>query len=152
VFVRTATAADREFVLGLSRRFAEFEMPPWRTREMVAAGTAARLDEALASMNDRSTIFLAEEAGEPLGFAWVLIAEDFYTGRDVAKLSEIAVVRDGTGAGAELVAAFERWARERGCSLLTLNVMEHNAHARSFYERHGFAPEYTLMAKELDAD
>lgn len=149
--IRAATVRDRAFILGLSSRFAEFEMPPWRTREMVAQGTGRRLDEALASMSDRSTIVVVEdEAGVPLGFAWMMIVEDFYSGRDLVKLSEIAVVRDGTGAGAALVDATHAWARERGCPFVFLNVMEHNAHARAFYERHGFAAEYTMMVRPVD--
>jgi ribosomal protein S18 acetylase RimI-like enzyme len=32
---------------------------------------------------------------------------------------------------------------------MVLNVMEANAHARRFYERHGYGPEYTLMAKRI---
>jgi GNAT superfamily N-acetyltransferase len=148
--IREATPADREFILSLSERFADFELPSWRNTEQVAGGTARRLDDALAAMNDRSTIVIVEDAdGSPLGFAWLLIVEDFFSGRDIGKLSEIAVVRDGTGAGAVLMRETERWARERGCPLLVLNVMEHNEHARAFYERHGFAPEYTLMAKPL---
>ncbi len=148
--VRPATIDDRRFILELAPRFAEFEMPPWRSRADVVEGTARRLEEALDAAGARSAFVVAEDDdGTPLGFAWLLVVEDFYSGRDVAKISEIAVARDGSGAGAALMEAAERFARERGCSLVVLNVMEHNAHARAFYARHGFAPEYTLMAKKL---
>lgn len=149
--IRHAGRADREFVLALASRFAEFELPPWRSREDVRDGTARRLDAALHSIDDRSLILVAETAGgERAGFAWLLLVEDFYTGRDVAKVSEIAVVRDGTGAGRALMRAAEAWARERGCTLVELNVMERNARARAFYQRCGFAPEYTMMVKKLE--
>lgn len=152
--IRPADASDRDFIQSLSWRFARFELPPWRTAADVAEGTGSRLDDALDSRDDRSAVVIAQDevSGERLGFAWLLIVEDFYSRRDVAKLSEIATVRDGTGAGAALMRETERWARERGCPLLVLNVMEHNAHARAFYERHGFAPEYTLMVKQLEND
>lgn len=148
--VRRAVAEDRSFVLGLAHRFAEFDLPPWRSNVDVVDGTARRLEAALDDAGDRSAIVIAQDAGgEPLGFAWLLLVEDFYTGRDVAKISEIAVVRDGTGAGAALMTAAETFARERGCTLMVLNVMERNDRARAFYEKLGFAPEYTMMAREL---
>ena len=148
--IRTATNRDRDFILGLSHRFAEFELPPWRTYDEVAGGTALRLDHALNAISDRSTILIAEgENGDRLGFAWLLMIEDFYTGEDVAKLSEIAVVRDGAGIGAALMEATRQWALAHGCRLIVLNVMEHNEHARAFYERHGFAAEYTMMVRPL---
>ncbi len=74
---------------------------------------------------------------------------DPFTLRDVAKLEEIAVARDGTGAGRTLMEAAEAWARLHGCKLLVLNVLEENRRARRFYERLGFQPEYTMMTKEL---
>jgi GNAT superfamily N-acetyltransferase len=148
--VRPATSQDRSFILGLSGRFAEFELPPWRSYDDVVEGTRRRLDDALSATGERSIFVIAEDAGKPLGFAWLMLVDDFYTGRDVAKISEIAVVRNGTGAGAALMDAAERFARDHGCRLMVLNVMEHNAHARAFYGRHGFADEYTLMAKRLE--
>ena len=69
-----------------------------------------------------------------LGFAWVLLLEDFFTGADYCKISEIATARDGTGAGAALMNACEVWARDRGCTIIMLNVLRENAHARAFYE------------------
>jgi GNAT superfamily N-acetyltransferase len=149
--IRDAGTPDRDFILGLADRFAEFELPSWRSRDVVAQGTARRLDAAIGRQSDDSIVVIAESpAGEPLGFAWLLLVEDFYTGRRIGKLSEIAVVRDGTGAGAALVAHAEGWARAHGAPLLILNVMGGNAHARRFYERHGFAEEYTMMVKPLD--
>ena len=82
-----------------------------------------------------------------LGFAWVLLLEDFFTGADYCKISEIATARDGTGAGAALMNACEVWARDRGCTIIMLNVLRENAHARAFYEGFGYEPEYTAMAK-----
>lgn len=87
--------------------------------------------------------------GEPAGFAWVLLLEDFYTRAPIGKVSEIAVVRSGNGTGQALMEHCERWARERGAQLITLNALEGNAYARRFYERGGYAPEYTMYVKRL---
>jgi GNAT superfamily N-acetyltransferase len=46
-----------------------------------------------------------------------------------------------------LMNACEVWARDRGCSIVMLNVLRENDHARAFYEALGYEPEYTAMAK-----
>ena len=149
--VRPAVSEDRDFIVGLSARFAESRLPPWRSFESIVAGTARHLDAALASSGPRSQILVALGEDEAsLGFAWVVLVEDFFTGEDVAKISEIATARDGTGAGAALMNACEVWARDRGCAIVILNVLQHNEHARAFYERLGYEPEYTAMVKSLE--
>ena len=146
--VRPFTLEDREFIVGLSARFAESPLPPWRPANMIISGTARQLETALASRGPRSEILVAEDDdGTRLGFAWVLLLEDFFTGADYCKISEIATARDGTGAGAALMNACEVWARDRGCTIIMLNVLRENAHARAFYEGLGYEPEYTAMAK-----
>ena len=127
-------------------------MPQWRTAGEIVRGTSMQLRAALAARDDRSEILVVERNSEPAGFAWVLLVADFYTKRDVCKISEIAVARDGDGCGSALMRACEEWARARGCDLMVLNVMEENRHARRFYERHGYAPEYTMLAKRIATD
>lgn len=151
--VRPARETDREFVVRLAYRFAEFDLPPWLDRAEVTNGTAAQLTRALATVDDRSAVLVAEDDdGSLLGFAWVLLIADFYGGPDLAKLSEIAVAVDGRGAGSALMLASEQWALEHGCDRLVLNVMHENHRARHFYERHGFAPEYSMLVKPLKSE
>lgn len=148
--VRDAKASDGEFIAALASRFAEFDIPDWRTRDEIVNGTAAQLAAALErGNNDRSALFIAENHGAPLGFAWVLLLDDFYTGEPVGKVSEIAVVRSGGGAGRALMLACEEWAVQRGARLMMLNALEGNAYARRFYRLQGYAPEYTMFAKQL---
>jgi GNAT superfamily N-acetyltransferase len=148
--IRPVVSEDRDFVVGLSARFAESRTPAWRPAASIVAGTARHLEAALASPGPRSAILIAvDDEGTNLGFAWVLLTVDFFTGTDVAKISEIATVRDGTGAGTALMEACEAWARERGCAIVVLNVLRENERARAFYERLGYEPEYTAMAKPL---
>src|ERR1700679_1361930 len=96
--VRPSTLEDRAFIPGLSARFAESRLPPWRPAEMIGSGTGPQLETALAARGPRSEILVAEsEDGTRLGFAWVLLLEDFFTAGDYSKISEIATARDGTG-------------------------------------------------------
>lgn len=148
--IRFARDDDDGFITGLASRFAECDLPEWRTPEEIAKGTAAQLKTALARGNgERSAVFVAEVNGEPAGFAWVLLLEDFYTGAPIGKVSEIAATRSGSGTGQALMQQCEQWARERGAQLITLNALEGNVHARRFYERGGYAPEYTMYVKRL---
>lgn len=116
-------------------------------------GTAAQLQAAVEAGNGpRSAIFIAEAGGEPAGFAWVLLLDDFYTKEPIGKVSEIAVARSGGRIGGVLMAQCERWAKERGAKLMTLNALEGNAYARTFYARGGYAPEYSMYVKRLGDD
>ncbi len=148
--IRLARFEDAPFIVGLAHRFAESDIPPWRTRDEIVTGTERQLLRALKRGDERqSTIFIAENGAEPVGFAWALMIEDFYTGDLVGKISEIAVTQNGRGAGRALMRACEDWARERGARLVVLNALEGNARAREFYRRLGYGAEYTMFAKEL---
>lgn len=150
VQIRNATPDDRAFILGLTPRFAEFELPPWRSRATIVGGTAEQLRRALESADDRSAVLLAVAPdGAPLGFAWTVLVPDFYTGEPVGKISEIAVLRSGQGVGRALMAACEAWAFERGARLMMLNVLEGNVRAQAFYREMGYRPEYSALAKRL---
>jgi GNAT superfamily N-acetyltransferase len=148
--IRQATSQDAGFVRSLAARFGESSLPPWRTQAQIVEGTARQLDTAIATADGQhAAILIAEENGERLGFAWVLMLTDFYTHEPIGKISEIATVRSGTGAGAALMHASEEFARRRGARLMTLNVLEENRHARGFYFAQGYAPEYSMFAKVL---
>jgi len=47
VYVRLAHADDDEFILSLARRFAEFELPPWRKRAETLAGIERDIEHHL---------------------------------------------------------------------------------------------------------
>ncbi len=124
-------------------------MPPWRTADEIASGTARHLANALESPSEDSILLIAELDGVAMGFAWAFVLPDFYTGRLVLKISEIAVARDGSGVGSALMAACEAWGVARGCRLSVLNVLDGNTGARTFYQGRGYAPEHTMMVKSI---
>ncbi len=149
IAIEPATINDEAYITSLAPRFAE-SLPEWRAREEIADGTRAHLRAAVRDGNtEHSAVFMAREHGQELGFVWVVTIEDFYSLQNVAKVSEIAVSREGLGIGRGLMSAAEAWARARNCSLLTLNVMEKNQRARTFYHSLGFAPEYINLVKPL---
>lgn len=110
------------------------------------------IERALVSTPLGSAVFVAEDpAGAPLGFVHVETAMDFFTHERHGHVSDLVVASkgEGRGAGTALMAAAEKWARQKGYRLLTLNVFAANLRARELYERIGFHPDTTRYIKEL---
>lgn len=148
--IREARAGDEEFIVALVPRFVENGVAGGHTRDEVIDGTARVLREALRARLPGEVFFVAEdERGEPAGFAYVVCERDFFTAEEYAHVSEIAVARSGTGAGAALMDAAEAWSRARGHRLMTLNVVETNVDAARFYARRGFAVAHHHYAKRF---
>ena len=149
IVVRRARADDEAFVVALARRFAETR-PGWRSEREVTRGTEVELRRAFATPDAGSVLLVADDAsGERLGFAYLVLHEDFFTKERHGHVSELAVTKDGAGAGGRLIDAAEQYFLESGVRFVTLNVNEGNERGRSFYERHGFVPHLRQLVKVL---
>ena len=150
VRIRSATPADREWILEHASRLHDFGPPPLRAREVMDAAVrdaiAGGLDGAPGA-----AVMVAEVAGERRGFLHMQTVTDFFTGEPHAHVSDIVVVAgaEGTGVGRALLEAGESWAREQGYRLVTLNVFAGNTRARAVYEHAGYAVEMSKMLKVL---
>ena len=84
--------------------------------------------------------YVAERGGRVVGFAGVMHGLSYVYDPPYARLLSLVVEpgERGTGAGAALVAAVERWARERGAERLHLTTALHRDGAHRFYERLGY--------------
>ncbi len=154
VRVRPARPEDRAFVVETAKRLAEFGPPPWRPAGLVVEAESRVLHAFFDSPVPDPTIALlvAETAeGERLGFAYLETLVDYFDRKPHGHVAELAVTRaaQGRGAGGALLDASEEWARGRGYAVLTLNVFEGNRHARTVYEKRGFAPETLRYVKLL---
>lgn len=148
--VRPARPDDRDFILGLVGRFAEFAPPPWRAATEITDWVRSWLAAAFDAPPIGSAMFVAEEPEGPrLGFIYLMTHTDPFTGERHGHVSEIAVVRSRGGVGRVLMETAERWTRDAGMRLLTLNVFHQNEQARDFYYRIGFEPELVKFAKLL---
>lgn len=150
--IRAFEARDREAVLALAERFAEFDVPEWRTAEEIAEGTRAYLARQLDALGEADAVLVAEDdGGRPLGFVYVRTERDFFTGEAHGHVSDVAVTRDaeGSGVAGALMREAEAWARERGLGFMTLNVFSGNARALAVYERLGYASELLKLRKPL---
>jgi ribosomal protein S18 acetylase RimI-like enzyme len=147
--IRRARPDDEAFILALAPRFADVR-PLWRTEHEVIDGTERALRTALFDVDDEHAVFVAEDGnGERVGFVFVDMDDDFFTGDPHAHISEIAVARDGVGAGRALIATAEEWAQERGSRYVSLHVTARNERARGIYERLGYELEHRRLTKLL---
>jgi ribosomal protein S18 acetylase RimI-like enzyme len=149
--LRLAAPRDEETLRALAWRLTAFDLPPWRRPEDIANADARDMIAAVHDGSPDNQVWLAERDGVAAGCLHVLLTTDFFGTRH-AHVSVIATTAaaEGSGVGRLLMAHAEAWARERGQSLLTLNVFAANARAQRFYERAGMAPEMLRYAKRLE--
>lgn len=96
-----------------------------------------RFEALLAS--DHAVVVMSE-GPDPNGFALVALRPSPYYDGPVAALDEmyVAPARRGQGRGTAIMTLLLHLLRERACGEVQINVDEHDAGARRFYERHGF--------------
>jgi ribosomal protein S18 acetylase RimI-like enzyme len=151
ITIRPAAGSDREFVLSLADRLADFDRPPWRSAEEIASGDRRALAEAFDAPNPDHALFVGELHGTPAGCLLMWTLEDYFSSGRHAHVSVIAITREaeGQGLGRALMQQAERWARERGHSRITLSVFETNRRAQQLYERAGYEVEMRRYVKAL---
>jgi GNAT superfamily N-acetyltransferase len=130
--VRPATEHDRETLRTLWLEFVG-TLPPWA--EGGEEETFAELDRAVAE----GTAVIAEEGGEPIGFASGLSRGD-----RIAELTELYVRADArrSGVATELVRAV---LAAVGAEYVRVAVGVDDEPARAFYRRLGFQPEQLVL-------
>jgi len=138
VVIRPATAADADALFPLAAALS--------SSFAVERGAFDRSLHALVA--DDSAALLVAEIGDALG--GYLLGFDhftFYANGRVAWIEEILVVETARrgGIGAALDAAFESWARDRGCRLVALATRR----AAPFYLACGYEESASYFRKLL---
>jgi GNAT superfamily N-acetyltransferase len=152
VHVRPATAADREFLVGVVPRLREFGPPPLRPADAMDRAEVEVLERALDEPAPDAVLLVAELHGVgPAGMALANTATDYFTHERHGHLSIIIVSEqgEGRGVGRALLDAVDAWAAEQGYRFITLNVFSGNRRARTVYERAGYAEDTVRYLKEL---
>ncbi len=140
------------FISGLQDYEAAFE--PNRRRDPQFPADHWR-DAQHRCAEKHGTMFIAEHAGEPVGwaFAYEEHGELFINEpeRRHGFLAEIFVIPQarGKGLGKALIEVCEGWSRDRGHKLLTIGVLARNARAIRSYEGAGYAPYTVTMRRYL---
>lgn len=99
----------------------------------------------------RCHVLLAERGGEALGMVSYSYAPSFYHAADACLINEL-VVRPSArneGLGSRLLERVLRLAQAHGCAEVSLSVMNTNAAAQRFYERHGFEADAIAMERHF---
>ncbi|MBW3632081.1 MAG: GNAT family N-acetyltransferase [Chloroflexi bacterium] len=96
--------------------------------------------------------FVATVASEPCGLVSVHPDVDYFTGHPRAYVDVMVVAAEveGKGIGRALMDYVERWARDRSCREVVLDVFAENHGAIAFYDRLGYRPDHVRMAKPVE--
>jgi GNAT superfamily N-acetyltransferase len=149
---RPASKSDKEFVLSLLPRLAEFGPPAWRNHTQMLATDIQVLSDALLNAGPETAIFIAEDdQGVALGFIHLQRGRDYYYHEPHGHIANIIVAPrgEGHGIGRILIAKGEEWARSQGFRWLTLSVFAQNVRAREVYQHLGFGEDIMKYVKEL---
>jgi ribosomal protein S18 acetylase RimI-like enzyme len=93
------------------------------------------------SKRPHAIVLLAWSEGHAVGLVIAFEGFSTFACRPLINIHDLAVLPkfQCRGVGKALMATIETEARRRGCCKLTLEVLEHNQHARKLYEAVGFA-------------
>jgi GNAT superfamily N-acetyltransferase len=135
--IRPAVEADVPLILRFIRELAEYER---LLHEVVA--TEDRLRETLFGVRPAAEVVIAEQNGEPTGFALFFHNYSTFLAQPGIYLEDLYVRPEarGRGAGRALLAHLARLARERGCGRMEWWVLDWNESAVRFYRSLGARP------------
>ena len=150
VKVRTATREDIPLLLRFLRLLAEFDGHP----ESVTA-TPEALERHLFGAMRLCHAVIAEQAGEPIGFATYHFTFSTFSAQPGLWLDDLFVLEEqrGTGAGTALLKRLTSIAVEAGCCRVNWIVNQANERGIAFYERSGatILQDYRLCCLEAEA-
>lgn len=108
--------------------------------------------QVLAMLDDPTRpIFIAEEAGEVLGYGFCQVQtysqDPVMTDRTELYLDDLCVMEhaQSKGVGRAIYAAVRKYAQNRHCHSVTLNVWNFNENAHRFYVNLGLTPRKTYL-------
>ncbi|MEZ5893385.1 MAG: GNAT family N-acetyltransferase [Parvularculaceae bacterium] len=141
--IRKAVKGDERIILGFVRALAAYEK---LAHEVVA--TEASMRATLFADHPKVFALIAEEDGEPVGFALYFFNYSTFLGKHGLYLEDLYVdeSRRGAGIGKALLAALAKVAVENDCGRMEWSVLDWNAPSIAFYKSLGAAPmdEWTV--------
>lgn len=144
VEIRFADVDDAATILRLVRELAAYEREP----DAVLL-TLPVLRQQLESAAPPFQCFLAEQGGEPVGFALFFASYSTWRGRAGIYLEDLYVTPEarGLGIGKALLRRLAALAIERDCARVEWSVLDWNTPAIDFYRSLGATPrdEWTVF-------
>ncbi len=132
--IRAAVAADVPLILRLIRELAAYEREP----DAVVATEADLLRDGFGP-TPRFEVLVAEQDGEPAGFAFYFFAYSTWRGRPALYLEDLFVQPEhrAKGIGLALMRRLARIAVDAHCARFVWEVLDWNQSAIRFYESLG---------------
>jgi GNAT superfamily N-acetyltransferase len=147
--IRPAERADVPVVAELIWQLARFEK-----LESQVVLTEDLLEAGLFGPRPYAEAVIAEDDGEPIGFALFFHSFSTFLARPGLYLEDLFVlpVHRGQGVGRALLSHLARLAVERGCGRMEWAVLSWNKDAIRFYERLGAHPNSEWTVYRLDGE
>ena len=116
---------------------------------------ASEIPQRLKRMHERpgTTVFVAEQRGEPVGVVTVHLVPSLHTSEPVAWLTALVVEESarGTGVGSALVKRAEDWAKRNGATHISLTSHLRRKEAHEFYKTRDYEHTGVRLVKDLTA-
>ena len=137
VIIRPGEVADVPLIADLIRGLARYEK-----LEHEVVMTEEKLTDTLFGERRYAETLIAEDDGEPVGFALFFHSYSTFLAQPGIYLEDLFVVpeRRGGGVGRALLERLAQLAVERGCGRLEWAVLDWNKDAIGFYEKLGARP------------
>ena len=150
--IRAGELSDVPLIADLIRGLARYEK-----LEHEVVMTEEKLTDSLFGERRYAETIIAEEDGEPVGFALFFHNYSTFLAQPGIYLEDLFVLPDkrGGGVGRALLQRLAQLAVDRGCGRLEWAVLDWNVDAIGFYERLGAKPNsewtvYRLTGESLD--
>jgi GNAT superfamily N-acetyltransferase len=132
--IRFATTSDAETIVEMIRGLAEYEQAADQVRAFPAV-----IAQQMRGADPPFQCLLAEEDGNPLGFALFFRAYSTWLAAPVLFLEDLFVKPNsrGHGVGGALMRQLAALAVERGWKRIEWQVLDWNTPAQGFYSDHG---------------
>lgn len=140
--------ADADIVCSFQQETYVLNFPDFRYTESFAA--AFRHDLRRAALDPHHGMFVLD-SGQVVGFLWLVVCENTWTGERYGYINNIYVAPTqwGNGLGRELMRQADSFFRSRGIKRLRLTVTTSNQIAAELYRRCGYEVARWEMEKEL---
>ena len=147
--IRFATVADVPLIFAFIRGLAEYEK---LAHQVVTTEQGVR--ESLFGPHPGAEVLIAEQEGEPAGFALFFHNYSTFLGQRGIYLEDLFVRPQmrGKGIGKALLERLAALAVERGCGRLEWAVLDWNTPAIDFYKKLGAVPMKDWMVFRLTGE
>ena len=140
--------SDADAVCAWQKETYTLNFPDFRYTDGFAS--AFRHDLRRAALDPHHALYVLDE-GELIGFLWLVICENTWTGERYGYVNNLylTAARRGLGLSRELMSQAEKWFREQRVGRARLTVTTSNAAACKLYESCGYSTTRWEMEKEL---